>query len=93
MTVMVRALHFPSRVPQRTSLKSCVAELYQPLKALRAAILLVIHDELIAEAPSEMAEEVRSMLETDMPEIAARLFPEVPFVVNVRCCKTLGSSR
>jgi DNA polymerase-1 len=84
-------LAFPVQGSAADIMKSCVVELYLPLKAMGAAILLVVHDELIVEAPSETADAVRKMLEASMPEIASRLFPEVPFVVNARCCKTLGA--
>jgi len=83
-------LAFPIQGSAADIVKMCIAALYQPLKALDAAIILVIHDEIVVECPAVNAEWVRALLEEQMPAIASRMFPEVPFVVDVRIRSTLG---
>jgi DNA polymerase I-like protein with 3'-5' exonuclease and polymerase domains len=82
-------LAFPVQGSAADVMKLCVSELYWELKALGAAILLVIHDEVIVECPATAAEAVRLLLETKMPAIAASMFPEVPFIVDAQIAKTL----
>ncbi len=83
-------LAFPVQAGAADVMKACVAALAGPLRLLDAAILLVVHDELIVECASSVASVVKVLLRETMCATAARLFPEVSFAVNLSEGKSLG---
>jgi DNA polymerase-1 len=55
-----------------------------------AAIISTVHDEVIVEAPSELADQIRELTQTVMIDSMAGLYPEVPIEVEAHVCRHWG---
>lgn len=55
-----------------------------------AAIISTVHDEVIVEAPAELADKVREVTRDTMIDSVAGLYPEVPIEVEAHVCRHWG---
>lgn len=55
-----------------------------------AAIISTVHDEVIVEAPAELADQIRELTQTVMIDSMAGLYPEVPIEVEAHVCQHWG---
>jgi DNA polymerase I-like protein with 3'-5' exonuclease and polymerase domains len=55
-----------------------------------AFIVSTVHDELIVEAPLEIAEQVKELTCSAMIEAMSCIYPEVPIVVEAIVCSNWG---
>jgi DNA polymerase-1 len=55
-----------------------------------AAIISTVHDEVIVEAPAELADEIREVTRDTMIDSMAGLYPEVPIEVEAHVCRHWG---
>ena len=58
-----------------------------------SGLISTVHDELIALAPTDRAEEVKAAVETCMIEAMASLFPAVPVEVECAVCQNWGEKK
>ena len=63
-------------------MKAAIVLLHPRLAALGARIVLVVHDELVVEAPEEHADEVRVLMRECMIAGMQRYVPSVPIIVE-----------
>lgn len=66
-------------------------ELYDELKKVDAAVVLVVHDEVVVELSELQSDGVAILAKSIMERAAMSVLPQVQFVVDVRVAKTLGS--
>jgi DNA polymerase-1 len=55
-----------------------------------AAIISAVHDEVIVEAPTELADQIRELTQTVMIDSMAGLYPVVPIEVEAHVCRHWG---
>jgi DNA polymerase I-like protein with 3'-5' exonuclease and polymerase domains len=55
-----------------------------------AFIVSTVHDELIVEAPLEIADQVKELTCSAMVKAMSRIYPEVPIVVEASVCSSWG---
>jgi DNA polymerase-1 len=55
-----------------------------------AAVISTVHDEVIVEAPTELADQIRELTQTVMIDSMAGLYPEVPIEVEAHVCQHWG---
>jgi DNA polymerase-1 len=55
-----------------------------------AFIVSTVHDELIVEAPLEIADQVKELTCSAMVDAMSRIYPEVPIVVDANVCSSWG---
>jgi DNA polymerase-1 len=75
-------LSFPIQGTAADGMKAAIVLLHPRLAALGARIVLVVHDELVVEAPEEHADEVRVLMRECMIAGMQRYVPSVPIIVE-----------
>jgi len=83
-------LAFPVQGLAADIMKRCLVELYGELKRRDAAVVMVWHDELVIETPTEMALDVAAIVGERMQQVAETTVPGVKFRANVTIARTLG---
>ncbi len=71
--------------------KCAMARLYRELlkRGLEdVKLVATVHDELVLEAPEELAEQVAELLGAAMELTASRFLPDVPVEVEAAACET-----
>lgn len=75
-------LNTPVQGTAADGLKQAMVLLRPRLAALGARIVLSVHDELLVEAPAELAEDIQQVVEQGMVEGMQAFVPDVPIVVE-----------
>jgi DNA polymerase-1 len=81
-------LNTPIQGTAADGMKKAMVLLGQRLPRLEARLILVVHDEVVVEAPVEVAEEVRSVVVTAMKEGMEEFVKSVPIAVEASIRRT-----
>jgi len=83
-------LNTPIQGGAADGMKAALILLHQRLPPLGARLVLCIHDEVLVEAPTDRAEEVKAVVEKAMIEGMESFITAVPIVVEARICSSWG---
>jgi DNA polymerase I len=82
--------NFPIQGTASDGFKLALIALDERLQGLDARIVHLLHDEIIVEAKAEIAEEVSGIMKECMEGAFAKIFEDVPFVVEPRVAEAWG---
>jgi DNA polymerase-1 len=85
-------LNTPIQGGAADGMKAALILLHQRLPPLGARLVLCIHDEVLVEAPTDRAEEVKAVVEKAMIEGMESFITAVPIVVEARICSSWGGT-
>jgi DNA polymerase I-like protein with 3'-5' exonuclease and polymerase domains len=83
-------LNTPIQGGAADGMKAALILLHQRLPPLGARLVLCIHDEVLVEAPTDRADEVKTVVEKAMIEGMESFITAVPIVVEARICSSWG---